>query len=237
MDNLFFRVPHDCASCGKAYKFMSSINLYYPDCNCLGVESKRDDNKKIIEDTNEREEMFKKTLIKSKIPKKYYKCTLENIDQYNVDFIASARSWLNQNPLRKSFFVYAEMGTGKSLINSIMGHECIKKNKSIYFTNPIRIYNDIFNPHVNTAERIDFLKTVDVLIIDDITKGVINDWHRHTLFDIVDERYGNELVSIMNTNEKENDVERKIGLDTIDRIREMCGEWYLKFNDLKKYRI
>lgn len=74
-----------------------------------------------------------------------------------------------------------------------------------------------------TENIIEHLKTVDLLVLDDLGAENTTDWTKEILFNIVDYRYNAELPLIITTNCVPEELKAKIGDRIFDRIREMCA--------------
>ena len=86
------------------------------------------------------------------------------------------------------------------------------------------------------------MKTIDVLVIDDLGKEKKSDWTRQTLFDVINHRYEHQLPTIITTNlvsesgddfsELANHVEGAVW----SRLCEMCNNVITKSGDYRQGR-
>ena len=231
-----------CEYCGKPHEIKDTnfgLKISLPTCKCNQIKAQeKKEQENLINKPLEEQHKFHKKYEKTNMPLKYINRTWDNIDGINKEMIDVAKKWLLQK--QYSLFLCGPRGTGKSLICSILGKELIKKNYYVYYTKPIRIYNKIFDQSIDSSKHIEMLKKVDYLIIDDITKGIINnDWHKGIIYDIIDQKYEDEKQIIINCNEEDLMLPKILYADVYDRIKEMCGKEFfvnLFSNKTKNFR-
>ena len=222
--------------CKKPYRTVDFLGTpkEIPDCDCNRLRTSESDN-------DDSGKLYKKSYLKSQLPMMYFDRNFNNIESVNNLMIDFVKSWLVHEPFKSSMFIKADKSTGKSLMSAIAGSTLIKKGKLVYYTKPSRIYNKIFDKSQNSSQFIEHLQNVDILILDDVTKGINKDgeWHKWVMYDIIDFRYENNKQIIFNAKESQEEVARALGDDTFDRIFEMCdhGKWFKSFNGLKNYRM
>ena len=67
------------------------------------------------------------------------------------------------------------------------------------------------------------LKTVELLVLDDLGAEKSSEWTKSVLFEIIDYRYNEMLPILITTNCPPKELKAKIGDRSYDRIREMCA--------------
>lgn len=67
------------------------------------------------------------------------------------------------------------------------------------------------------------LKTVQLLVLDDLGAEKSSEWTKSVLFEIIDYRYNEMLPMLITTNCPPKELKEKIGDRSYDRIREMCA--------------
>ncbi len=143
----------------------------------------------------------------------------------------------------RGLYLHGDTGSGKTLISCIILNELIR-----IYQIPVRyakITRDIlsklratFNPNSETfgeGNRIETaLANVQVLVIDDFGVHRESEWVSGVLYDLIDARYENNLLTILTSNEKL-DSWRDVARGRVySRLVEMCEEIHI---DLPDYRI
>lgn len=72
-------------------------------------------------------------------------------------------------------------------------------------------------------KMIQHLKTVQLLVLDDLGAEKSSEWTKSVLFEIIDYRYNELLPILVTTNCPPKELKEKIGDRSYDRIREMCA--------------
>lgn len=67
------------------------------------------------------------------------------------------------------------------------------------------------------------LKTVELLVLDNLGAEKSSEWTKSVLFEIIDYRYNEMLPMLITTNCPPKELKEKIGDRSYDRIREMCA--------------
>jgi DNA replication protein DnaC len=93
------------------------------------------------------------------------------------------------------------------------------------------------NEDPEIPERVEMLKRVKYLILDDIGVECGTAWVYETLYQLVDARYARILPTVFTSNLSLNELGRRLGDERlVSRIREMCGDLgiiHLKGPDLR----
>lgn len=66
------------------------------------------------------------------------------------------------------------------------------------------------------------LKTVELLVLDDLGAEKSSEWTKSVLFEIIDYRYNELLPILVTTNCPPKELKKKIGDRNFDRLREIC---------------
>lgn len=106
----------------------------------------------------------------------------------------------------KQLLLYGSTGLGKTFTSECIAREFIKKGKSVYYTSAPRLFS-IFEDYKfgrnTTAEAkriIDYISTVDLLIIDDLGTEFRTQYTDSILFDIINTRTNENQYMIISTN-------------------------------------
>lgn len=136
------------------------------------------------------------------------------------------------------FFIAGKSGSGKTHICTAICSRLILKGNEVYYME-WRDESRQLKAMMNTEgldERLDRLKKVKVLYIDDFLKGGCNDADVRLAFEIVNARYNNsQLRTIIST---EASIETIIGIDEAlgSRIKER-SRWYAVKAPRENYRL
>jgi len=81
------------------------------------------------------------------------------------------------------------------------------------------------NENPETSEKVEMLKKIKYLVLDDIGVECGTAWVYETLYQLVDSRYARILPTIFTSNFSLSELGKKLGDERlISRIREMCGD-------------
>ncbi|MGT2744240.1 primosomal protein DnaI [Streptococcus phocae subsp. phocae] len=152
------------------------------------------------------------------LPKSYRKIQLSEIDVNNasrmqvfsdiLDFVESYPA-----PDQKGLYLYGDMGIGKSYFMAAMAHELSEKKDVsttlLHFPSfAIDVKNAISNGSVK--EEIDAVKTVPVLILDDIGAEQATSWVRDEVLQVIlQHRMLEDLPTFFTSNYSFADLEKK----------------------------
>lgn len=125
------------------------------------------------------------------------------IDDNNRKIVqAMDRYIFNKSPNKQQigFFLHGKPGTGKTTLLCAFANEIIENslygNVSVYFQDGVSIVRDV----INNKDLMGKLTSTSILIIDDITQNIGKDFYVQTLFDIVDKRLSNNLLTCITSN-------------------------------------
>jgi len=192
---------------------------------------------------------------------KYLESTFENFDQtLQPKAYESMKNYKSGSVVLASPNIY---GVGKTHLVSALIHQMLDGNNIVarlsddgkgiirarcpaYFVTESRLLSRIRNTY-NLRRDDDGETEEDVfrklsgftlLVIDDVGKVRPRDYHflQGVYFRIIDERYVNEQSIILTTNLDFNELEIHIGGACADRLREMCGNNFIKMGG-QSYRI
>lgn len=114
-------------------------------------------------------------------------------------------------------------GTGKthlaSAIANYLMHESLVPVKFGTFANLLDKMKLAFHTDKDVVNQ---LSNVSILIIDDLGKEKYTEWAQQVLFQVIDNRYNNELPIIITTNLTPGELRERFGEPIISRLMEMC---------------
>lgn len=125
-------------------------------------------------------------------------------------------------------------GTGKThLAAAIVNHLIRDKSIPSIFITAIELFG-LLRDFDNHQERLKKIKTIPLLVIDDLGKEKITDWNREKLFEIVNARYEDYLPIIITTNDNHKELERNVGEAIYSRLCEMCSLVVMEGKDFRR---
>jgi DNA replication protein DnaC len=145
------------------------------------------------------------------------------------------------NARQNSILLCGQVGSGKSHLSIALALNLINSNYKVMYM-PYRdvvtkIKQNIMNYEVYT-KIVHKYKTCQVLVIDDLYKGKINETDINIMFEIINYRYLNYLPIIVSS---EFVIERLLTCDEAigSRIYEMCKDYIVEIpeDDNKNYRL
>lgn len=210
-----------CPKCKGEKGFQRNVDgfEYWEICDCV---KRQREQKKLLE-------LFSS----ARIPKRYIGKSLGNFDrswQPKAFGLAEGylRDWRDMAYAGKGLIFVGGVGTGKThLAFAILLDLLACGVKGMAATVP-DLMDDLRPKHGETSDRqmkqIETLKTIDLLLLDDLGAQRNTEWVTERLFIILNARYNNMLPTVITSNEKLEDLEATPGWRRIiDRIVEMCG--------------
>lgn len=175
----------------------------------------------------ELERKYNERLFQSaQIPKRFWGKSLDNFEITRQPYAHKvALDYVTSWPHTDSLFLTGEVGTGKThLALAILG-DLVKKNvNGLAVTVPDLL--DELRPSANEekrAEQMQILKTVSLLILDDLGAQKTTDWVTERLFVILNARYANLLPTVITSNTTLKELVDIPGWPRfVDRISEMA---------------
>lgn len=157
---------------------------------------------------------------KPQVIKDAYDCAME----YYMDFEQI------QNDRRNSIALLGQPGAGKThLLTAISNSFIMKKNIPVLYFPYVEGFNDLKDDFDKLEEKLDRMKSIDVLFIDDLFKPAngkprATDWQVEQLYAVINHRYLNHkpimISSELTVNELAN-IDEALGT----RIYEMCQDY------------
>lgn len=134
------------------------------------------------------------------------------------DFVNNYKEWKAEN---QGLYIYSTMrGTGKTFLASCICKEIMAKYAIITkFVQATSLIEESKKSQLadNGTSYIDLLKRCELLVLDDI--GINNtEWMNSLLFEILDHRYQNQLVTIITANIPQSELSKTMDDRLVDRI-------------------
>lgn len=150
---------------------------------------------------------------------------------------------LQQIKHKRGLYIYGPTGCGKTHLSCALINEILRM-----YQIPVRyakISRDIlgklkasFNPNseiYGEGKQIEEqLATIDVLVIDDFGVHRETEWVSQVLYDLIDARYENDLLTILTSNEAIDSWKDISNGRVLSRLREMCLEVQIDMPDYRK---
>ena len=215
------------------------VTVFYDDWKSFEVKTTKC---KYFKAHRKQQEIARK-FINSRIPERYFHKTFNDykVDEHNSDAVAWAK-WLVSDP-QDGLLLYGEPGCGKTFLAAIMAQEFLNQNKSVIFGDVPSILQDLKSTFNSKDENLDDLmcqlKTVDMLILDDLGTEYTTDWAITQLYLIINNRYNANKPIIATTNYSPEELSRKFketttGKRIISRLKHMCEPVLISGNDRRK---
>ncbi len=188
--------------------------VIFDSCSKCEIEKEEEGKKLLIKIRENRNEVkLKELMIKNGIGKKYLNCKISNFE--NRTNISKAIEFCRE-PKGQILILLGKNGTGKTHLASAI---CIH-HRGIYYSMFGLTNATLFS----IEERVNIIKnctTTSMLIIDEIGKQSNTAAEKNLFFHIVEERYRNELPTLLISNLDLRSFEDFVGLSISDRLKEV----------------
>lgn len=190
---------------------------------------------------------------KSDVPRRYRGSFLDDIQPVDKTVVEALDNAVNvivefgkTNGERHGLFLWGGTGCGKTLLSCAVLNEILR-----FYNAPVRyakISRDIlsrirasFNPNsefYGEGRKIEQeLASVAALVIDDFGVHRESEWVNEVLYDLIDARYENNLLTILTSNESLDSFRASAGARIHSRLKEMCYETHIDAPDFRTGRL
>jgi len=141
----------------------------------------------------------------------------------------------------KGLLFTGNIGTGKTHLAAAIANHLMQNLYTVIFGNITDIISRIYDTYdkssdVSTMEIIQYLTSVDLLIIDDLGKEHTSENVRTLLYQIINALYEDEKLVVITTNLSGKELSEKIGPATVSRITEMTEPVIMQGHDWRLKR-
>lgn len=161
-------------------------------------------------------------------------------EHYQEIIKKAAKEYLGEIAQNKKpwFYIGGQTGAGKSHICIAIANRFFQNNYKLKY---IRWVDELraIKSDINNTERIETIKNADVLYIDDLFKGSITSYDISLVFEIINYRDCNNLITIISSELLPEDLE-KVDSAIYGRIAAHAGDRYfvrVASDDNKNYRL
>ncbi|HYU61241.1 MAG TPA: ATP-binding protein [Solirubrobacterales bacterium] len=143
----------------------------------------------------------------------------------------------------RGLWLMGDVGTGKTSLAMVVSKAALELGRSVaIYSLPrllarIRRTYDAEHGEQSYLEFFERLTSVDLLHVDDLGAEKRSDWVLEQLYAMVNERYEAERSMVVTTNLDQAALEEQIGMRTVSRLVEICGDPLPLFGQDLRYRV
>lgn len=178
----------------------------------------------LIHQTEKQVEKLKRD---SNLGKRFQSRTFETWDKrrfpkaYDLCF-KYVQNFERMNEYGKGIILIGNAGTGKTHLASAIANSLMNELIPVKFGTFINLLDNLKKAFRTDKDIVSSLTEIPVLIIDDLGKEKYTDWASQILFQVIDQRYNNELPTIITTNLSVEELKERFGEPITSRLMEMC---------------
>jgi DNA replication protein DnaC len=155
-----------------------------------------------------------------------------SIERASPVVVREVRSYVSHISARlaegRGLWLAGDVGTGKTTLAMLISKAAMEADHTVAIYSLPRLLAMLRDTYDDDAEYslsdlIDKLCAVDLLHVDDVGAEQTSAWVLEQLYTIVNTRYEDGRAMVLTTNLHGDELEQQIGLRTVSRIYEMCG--------------
>jgi len=180
-------------------------DYYYEEC-CAWCNQQLSNKNDFIDKISEK-------MKESEIGNKYDRCNISQINEKYLEYMKS------------SCYLVSDTGRGKTWMMVAKFKDDIEKNKDSAFTSVTNILLKIKSTFNNNSDGVDILNyysNVNTLYLDDLGVDKVSEFVIDSLNHIIDNRYNNNLKTIISSNLMIDELSKYLGGRIASRIYGMC---------------
>jgi len=156
-----------------------------------------------------------------------------SINRTNPSLIRAVRNYVREIGQRldegRGIWFTGDVGTGKTTLAMLVSKAAMEADRTVAIYSLPRLLGLLRDSFEDASEHslndlISRLSAVDLLHVDDVGAEQTSPWVLEQLYAIVNTRYEDGKAMLLTTNLKQDELEAQIGLRTVSRLYEMCGE-------------
>lgn len=167
--------------------------------------------------------------------------TFGNFDvRQNPDAYRVCRAYAERESLftdrYNGLMLLGSYGTGKTHLAAAIANDLIDRSISVLFgtySEHLEHIREEFNQN-GAGQYLSMMKTIPVLVLDDLGKEKKTEWSQQILFDVINARYEHLLPVVITTNLSADELANHVGGAIWSRLYEMCGALTTKGKDFRK---
>jgi DNA replication protein DnaC len=143
----------------------------------------------------------------------------------------------------RGLWLMGDVGTGKTSLAMLVSKAALERGRSVAIYSLPRLLARIrrtYDADAGEQSYLEFferLTGVDLLHVDDLGVEKRTDWVLEQLYALIDERYEAQRSVVVTTNLDQASLEEQIGVRTVSRLVEICGDPLPLFGDDLRYRL
>lgn len=135
-----------------------------------------------------------------------------------------------------NLFLTGGVGTGKTHLAAALTHYIADRGVRVKFGNITDLLHGMRRSFQGEEDLVSEIKTIPVLVLDDLGKEMDTEWVKETIYSIINYRYENMLSTVVTTNLYMKELQKRLGEATVSRLKEMCKDTYVNMNG-EDYRL
>lgn len=232
-----------CSKCGgeqiyNQYKIMNKvIEVISVPCQCEKERIEKEQQEQLryeeAKKLREQEKYIEKLKSRSMLDEKFKNSTFENWngDNKSQKIINICKKYCENFDYNKEnnvgMLLHGNAGVGKTYSVSCIANFLMEHRKSVICTSInglLRQFKSTYNSSSKESEKdvLEYIKTIDLLIIDDLGTEQLTEWSNSILYEIIDTRYRSDKPLIITTNLQRQEFQNRYHQRINDRIFEMC---------------
>jgi DNA replication protein DnaC len=127
----------------------------------------------------------------------------------------------------RGVWIMGDVGTGKTMLAMLISKAALDAGRtSAIYSLPrlLHLLREAIDEQDGVVGFLDRLSTVDLLHVDDVGAENRTDWALEQLYSIINSRYEDERSILITTNLQPDELAEQIGVRTVSRLVEMCGD-------------
>lgn len=203
---------------------LHGTTMSYLNGECIACSEHREEQKrqqlKFVE--------LKRRKENANIPVKFFNI---NFDQFicDDDEMIRNKQTMEHWDFTGNLFLFGKTGNGKTHLAIACLIKFLEESGSGYYTKFYKL------PHIQITDKrlYDKILTTELLVLDEFGSSA-TDYKSQLLFELIDERYDNNLSTIFITNRTPDEINQFLTDATLSRIKECCNTLFFNSIDKRK---